>query len=271
METDVVIAVMGMTGVGKSTFIKNITGCQDIIIGHGLTSETSDVKGYTFSSNNIHYTLVDTPGFNDTFESDQVITEKILEWLESSYRAGMRLNGILYLHSIALPKMQGSAFENLCMFKKLCGDNTLSHVVMGTTFWNHTELAVGEKRERELTQDNRFWGRMMKEGSRILRLKDDATSALEALVEVSKGSKVTLQAQNEMVEEGKTVEQTTAAQFVASCTRDSRGSWQSEVLQKQRDEARKRMEKLEEMRAQLDSGDEILSKVRKQAEEERAR
>jgi ABC-type proline/glycine betaine transport system ATPase subunit len=38
MEEDVVIAIMGMTGVGKSTFIRTITGCDDIVIGHGLMS-----------------------------------------------------------------------------------------------------------------------------------------------------------------------------------------------------------------------------------------
>jgi len=40
MDTDVVIAVMGLTGVGKSSFIKNVTGREDIHIGHGLTSGT---------------------------------------------------------------------------------------------------------------------------------------------------------------------------------------------------------------------------------------
>jgi AAA15 family ATPase/GTPase len=34
----VVIAVMGPTGVGKSSFIKALTGAKDIVIGHGLTS-----------------------------------------------------------------------------------------------------------------------------------------------------------------------------------------------------------------------------------------
>jgi ABC-type thiamine transport system ATPase subunit len=38
METDVAVAVMGMTGVGKSTFIKMITGDEEISIGHGLVS-----------------------------------------------------------------------------------------------------------------------------------------------------------------------------------------------------------------------------------------
>lgn len=34
----VVIAVMGVTGSGKSTFIRNTTGRNDIFVGHGLNS-----------------------------------------------------------------------------------------------------------------------------------------------------------------------------------------------------------------------------------------
>jgi putative ribosome biogenesis GTPase RsgA len=38
MNNDVVVAVMGVTGVGKSTFIKTITGRDDIAVGHSLIS-----------------------------------------------------------------------------------------------------------------------------------------------------------------------------------------------------------------------------------------
>jgi Fe-S cluster assembly ATPase SufC len=40
MESDIIIAVMGIQGVGKSTFIKNITGNDDLVVGHGLFSGT---------------------------------------------------------------------------------------------------------------------------------------------------------------------------------------------------------------------------------------
>lgn len=36
-KNDIVIAVMGVTGVGKSSFIKRMTG-QDVFVGHGLSS-----------------------------------------------------------------------------------------------------------------------------------------------------------------------------------------------------------------------------------------
>lgn len=37
-QDPIVIAVMGPTGTGKSSFIKRLTGARDIVIGHGVTS-----------------------------------------------------------------------------------------------------------------------------------------------------------------------------------------------------------------------------------------
>jgi ABC-type hemin transport system ATPase subunit len=39
---DIIIAVMGMTGAGKSTFIRRITGDQSIKVGHKLSSGKSN-------------------------------------------------------------------------------------------------------------------------------------------------------------------------------------------------------------------------------------
>ena len=36
LANSIIIAVMGVTGAGKSTLISQITGRQDITIGHGL-------------------------------------------------------------------------------------------------------------------------------------------------------------------------------------------------------------------------------------------
>jgi ABC-type glutathione transport system ATPase component len=33
-----VVAVLGLTGAGKSTFIRNVTGCEDVKVGHGYRS-----------------------------------------------------------------------------------------------------------------------------------------------------------------------------------------------------------------------------------------
>ena len=40
-EQDVVIAVMGVTGAGKSTFIKTVSGRNDVVVGDNLSSGSS--------------------------------------------------------------------------------------------------------------------------------------------------------------------------------------------------------------------------------------
>lgn len=81
-----IIALMGETGSGKSSFIQNVTGSKSVKIGHGLESgsflltrierhhwqrsETLKVEAYSISIGGRVVTLVDTPGFDDTYKSD---------------------------------------------------------------------------------------------------------------------------------------------------------------------------------------------------------
>ncbi|KAF1960061.1 hypothetical protein CC80DRAFT_465620 [Byssothecium circinans] len=268
MENDVVVAVMGLTGVGKSTFIRNVTGRTDIIIGHGLTSQTSEVCGYSFKHRGRQYHLIDTPGFNDTFESDKEITMNILKWLESSYRAGTQLSGIVYLHNISTPRIAGSALENLIMFRKLCGEEAMSNVLLATTFWGTSDNISEEKREKVLIEDKTLWGRMTAKGSKALRLEDSRQSALAVLDVVSPNSKVTLQAQIEMVDEGKTYEDTSAARFVAlSCE----SGFVNERRKRMRAETLARTKRLEKMKEELKVQDDVLSQVEEELENEQGR
>ncbi|ORX97296.1 P-loop containing nucleoside triphosphate hydrolase protein [Clohesyomyces aquaticus] len=201
MEADVVIAVMGMTGVGKSTFIRTITGRDDIVVGHGLISETTEIRAYPYHDGDVSYALVDTPGFDDSFLSNETIATKLLNWLETSYRSGTRLNGIVYLHNISMPRLQGSAFQHLRMFRELCGDDALKAVVLATTFWSEVDATLGEARETELKEDRMFWAKMIEKGSSVMRLELDRPSAVTILEAVASNAKVTLQAQKEMVKD----------------------------------------------------------------------
>ena len=92
----------------------------------------------------------------------------------------MNLAGIVYLHDICLPRVTGSILKNLDMFKKLCGDDALGNVVLGTTKWCliHRQ-EIGEKREQQLRDS--FWKDMINHGSVIRRVGDDPSSAREIL------------------------------------------------------------------------------------------
>jgi predicted GTPase len=131
---DIIIAVMGATGAGKSTWISK-TSRTNAKIGHDLsscrsaidisevqgndfriTTGTDSVQSYRFSDGQRNFVLVDTPGLDDTTMSDSNVVNRILDWLETEYRKGTKLNAILYLHRITDPRMQGSALRNLRMF-----------------------------------------------------------------------------------------------------------------------------------------------------------
>ena len=114
------------------------------------------------------------------------------------------------------PRLGGKALQNLKMFKSLCGDEALSKVVLATTFWGHVNETVGMNRETEL-EKSEFWGKMIKKGSKVLRQdngKVSAKSIIEYLIKKRTAANigVTLNIQKEMVDEGKTLDQTSAGQ-----------------------------------------------------------
>lgn len=223
------IAVVGITGSGKSSFIKRVTGNQGIGIGNGLASrtqclsrslflgscadkgiETEDVKAYSFTSNNVKYTLVDTPGFDDTDREDYDIFQAVVQWMESSYRSGTRLNGILYLHRITDRRMQGTALQNLTMFRKICGEDCFKNVLLGTTCWDLVDPDIGAAREQELADNPEFWGDMVSRGSKILRVHPDRASNMEILRQMMGKASITLKVQEELVHQGRKIQQTGA-------------------------------------------------------------
>lgn len=156
------IAIMGGTGTGKSTFINTIIGKDVTDVGHGLESQTTEVKEYEFSMpNGVHVTLVDTPGFNDYNDnggkSDLVILKEIGAYLKAKYDEKRKFSGILYLHNIGDPKVGGSSQRNMAMFKKLCGPDPLKNVVVVTTFWDEVDLTQGVENETELKTKDKFF------------------------------------------------------------------------------------------------------------------
>ncbi|KAK5076170.1 hypothetical protein LTS08_002680 [Lithohypha guttulata] len=77
----VFVGVMGVTGAGKSTFIKAATDDESVVVGHELTSCTTSVCPYTFTLEGKEVVLIDTPGFNDTFKSEAEVLKEIASFL----------------------------------------------------------------------------------------------------------------------------------------------------------------------------------------------
>ncbi|KAG9856311.1 hypothetical protein KCU98_g1485, partial [Aureobasidium melanogenum] len=250
---DIVIALMGVTGSGKSTFIKRVTGREDIQIGHQLTSSLSlyndnasrrDVK-LTSQSDTLE---LDTPGFNDTSLDDAAILAELATFMEFTYRADVKLTAIIYLHPITNDRLEGSALGNLSMFQKLCGPNFYPNIVLATNFWSLIDETTGRRRERRLVENGDWWGRMKDHGSQIVRLPDDREECVTLLMKLSGNQKVALQIQEELVDQEQPISRTRAGSIAknSQALEELREEWNQQVaalaaereaaLQKQRAE-----------------------------------
>ncbi|KAL7272119.1 hypothetical protein RUND412_005089 [Rhizina undulata] len=210
-QEDIVIAVMGVTGAGKSNFIRKITGREDIVVGHSLESCTDQLATYQFPLDGHTITLVDTPGFNDTYNSDSEILSQITQWLESTYRANHKLTGLIYLHRIMDPRMAGSALRNLRMFQKLCGEQTMKNIVLTSTHWDVVGNDVAVARETELRETDGFWKSMINLGAQVARFNGDAECGRNIVRILHDKPPVALAVQTQLVDEGKPLPVTDAA------------------------------------------------------------
>lgn len=139
----------------------------------------------------IHFTLVDTAGFDDPFRSGEEILEEIAEWLAVSFKAGRQLAGVVYLRRIADTRMQGSAMLNFQVFRNMTGPACSNNIVLGTTFWDCVEEDPGAKRELESQTVPEFWGSSFDQGSKVMRMGDKA-SITQLLHRLAKSQPITL-------------------------------------------------------------------------------
>lgn len=122
----------------------------------------------------------------------------------------MKLTGVVYLHEISLARMSGKGLKNLNMFRKLCGDEALKNVVLGTTKWDEVTPEIGQKREQQLAQD--FWREMLQHGSVMMRVGTDSESSPWKIIDQILTNPVldSVLIQKELVELQKVIPQTAA-------------------------------------------------------------
>ncbi|KAL4078024.1 P-loop containing nucleoside triphosphate hydrolase protein [Scleroderma citrinum] len=216
-ENDIIIAAMGPTGTGKSTFVDIAVGRPDSGAGHGLVSCTQEIRAvrYPHPDGERNIVLVDTPGFDDTFVSDTQTLRNLAEWLKTTYKQKVMLSGLLYFHRISDNRVAGTPLRNLNMFKELCGRDNFKNVVLVTTMWSEVLEDVGLQREEELQND--FWKAMINLGSTTHRFHLTEESAWEIINAISVSlpeERRPLLIQQEMVDENKPLHKTSAGKTV---------------------------------------------------------
>ncbi|KAL2673961.1 hypothetical protein Neosp_012407 [[Neocosmospora] mangrovei] len=239
------IAVMGVTGSGKSNFLQHLMGKggeKGPTVGHTLSSCTQKTEMHECRLGNKQVVFFDTPGFDDTYPGDADVLADVAQVLSSSYKNNLKLNGIIYLHRIKDERMTNAIMRNLTMFRNLCGDAAFKNVALVTTFWDELQdRSKGEDREQQLLARGEWWGYMTSRGSKIMRFQNTRESALGIVSKVIDLDIVTLQVQEEMANRGLEVDQTTAGEALNSELAEQRKAFEKalETLHQEKEQAKR--------------------------------
>ncbi|KAK3671135.1 hypothetical protein LTR78_008936 [Recurvomyces mirabilis] len=172
------IAVMGVTGAGKSTFVSQCTGSPPLNVGHGLESFTQRTTLHSFQHRGRTVHLIDTPGFNDTFRSDDDVFSEVAYTLVKAHQLGIRLGGIVYLQSMTDVRVQGSAVRSLRILEGLCGPDAYPSIVLAATHCESCSSIERDKKLTELRSKPAFWHDLCEGGSMVAEFRNTRPSAL---------------------------------------------------------------------------------------------
>ncbi|KAF2690596.1 hypothetical protein K458DRAFT_398613 [Lentithecium fluviatile CBS 122367] len=202
---------MGMTGAGKSSFITLCTQEPLEIVGHGLSSCTSQVMMHTMTCNGQTVHLIDTPGFNDTVRSDGETLQELAFWLAAAHEREFHLSGIIYLHPINANRLQGSGVRSLNAFKRMVGESNYHGVILATTRWDEIapeQMHLASQREQQLRTKG---ADILQKGGRVVSLSAGRHDAMRIVAHVAgrrRDERLTLAFQRQLVDEGRAIYET---------------------------------------------------------------
>ncbi|KAK2462336.1 hypothetical protein APHAL10511_005642 [Amanita phalloides] len=202
-QDDMLIAVIGSVGTGKSLFTNLLSS------DASLESEASDVRVASFrdSESGRNVTIADCPGFGDPRVSDTDVLKKITDFLLKEYDNKRQLHGIIYLPQIYNTSFVGQSRLNLAMFRNLCGKKAYKNVVILTTFWDQLTSEQGEKQEELLKVT---FKELLEGGAYFMRHDRTIESARDVLQHILTLDPTNVQIQEEIRIEGKTFQETAA-------------------------------------------------------------
>ena len=221
----VVIAVMGLTGAGKSYFIQQATGL-DTGASSSLKSATQKVTPYLLLAGDRKIVILDSPGFDDSERSDAVILQMIASWMTYLYKSGKALVGIIYVQDMLSVRVGRSSRMSMKMFQEMCGVGCLRNVILLLNKCALVPAEVVRSREKEYRED--FWSFMIANGSSVEKFEKD-TNALQIVLSMCYNKPIVTNLALELVELGINLSETSAGKVVCENIEDTRKETQNEM------------------------------------------
>jgi len=213
MPDQALIALMGETGSGKTTFANRAMNSEAFLVGKNLRSCTSEIQvSPPFLVDGHPVVLIDTPGFNDTVMDDADILKSISAFLAMVYEGKVKLAGVIYFHRVSDERWRGSDTRSIAWLKRICGEATLRNVVIVTNMWGNVTPETGAAREQQLAAE--FVKPILDRGAQLHRHHDTTESAHQIIQAILKNHRAPLQVQQELVDEKRKFDRTTVGREI---------------------------------------------------------
>ncbi|KAJ1305027.1 hypothetical protein OPQ81_000068 [Rhizoctonia solani] len=204
--------LFGATGTGKTTFVNDASGA-NLEVGDMLESCTREVVHTgVFQVDGQDVVLFDTPGFDDTDLSDTDILKLITAFLTSTYQQGYKLTGIIYLHRIFDIRVGGISRRTFQILRGLCGQETLSNVLIVTNMWSSPPARKEVQNEKQLQENPKFFKSAIEAGARMIRRPERGVQSAHDVIRILLDKPpVVMKIQRQIVDEGEGFYTTDAA------------------------------------------------------------
>jgi hypothetical protein len=190
---------------------------------------------------------------------------EITKFLAAQHALGVPLRGVLYLHKILDNRMTGSSMRYLRLLESLIGEDALQNLIFVTTMWNKLrEEDKGDAlcREQELIDD--FWAPMEEKGAYVTQFDGTAKSAFSLVFQMAGREKVVLDVQKEIVDQNRSVLDTSAGTNLLHQLEDDTKTWRKKsqrlesVIEQELKKERPNEEKLRQLQDKKAHVDVIL-------------
>ncbi|KAF8212915.1 hypothetical protein K438DRAFT_1928097 [Mycena galopus ATCC 62051] len=203
-------------GLELDEFINRVTRSGKLCVGRSAKSCTAAIEaGTPIELHGRQVVLLDTPSFDHTDKSQAEILRNIAFELETKYRQGIKLHGIIYLYRISDVRVSNAAKQDFLCLRKLCGNRSIRNVVILTTMWDSVNAQEGRRRAADLQFLPDLFRPALEDGARLMHHTDGTVVFVhEIFKSIIKNQPEALAIQEQLVDKDMDIDQTSIGKEV---------------------------------------------------------